>query len=314
MATTPLNGLNAFVAVARLRSFSAAARSLGVTASALSQSVKELEKRLGVSLLTRTSRSMALTPAGQRLLEQAGPAIDLALESLRSVRRSPAEVKGLIRLSVPDDAVAVVLKGLLQRFVRLHPEVEVEVFTENHLVDIVAGCLDAGIRLHEAIERDMVQVRLTPAMRFVVVGSPAYLERRGVPLRPEDLLRHDCIGIQTSPGGTRYAWEFERGRRTWRVPVRGPITASDTSLMRALAADGAGLAYGLEPLVAEDVTRGRLRVVLDAYAPRVPGFFLYFPSRAHVSPAFRAFVDAARELASEAKGGVRNTSWPDEEP
>jgi DNA-binding transcriptional LysR family regulator len=177
--------------------------------------------------------------------------------------------------------------------------VEVEVQVENRFVNIVADGYDAGVRLSEAIERDMVQIRLTEPGRFVVVAAPAYLARRGTPERPEDLLQHDCIGIRGS--GARYAWELERGKRSWRVPVEGPVTTGDPELMRLLAVAGVGLMYAFEPVVADDLREGRLRLVLEPYAAAVPGFYLYFPSRAQVSPALRAFVDDARALAGGGK-------------
>src|SRR5512133_2411352 len=296
MAFTPLNALNSFLAVARRRSFAAAARDLGVSTSALSQSVRQLEARLGVALLTRTTRTVALTDAGQRLLENAGAAVDQALESLKTVSARPGEVTGRVRLSVPTLAAGLILARLLPHFAERHPKVEVEVQVENRFVNIVAEGVDAGIRLSEAIERDMVQVRLTPPGRFVVAAAPSYLARRGTPQTPEDLLRHDCICIRGSTGGSRYAWELERGKKVWRVPVEGPVTTNDPELMRLVALAGVGLCYGFEPQLADDLRQGNLRLVLEPYAADVPGFFLYFPSRAQVSPALRAFVDVAREL------------------
>jgi DNA-binding transcriptional LysR family regulator len=296
MAFTPLNALNSFIAVARNRSFAAAARHLGISTSALSQSVRQLESRLGVTLLTRTSRTVALTDAGQRLLENAGAAVDQALESLRTVSIHPGEVTGRVRLSVPASAIGLVLARLLPTFLERHPKVEVEAQVENRFVNIVSEGLDAGIRLSEAIERDMVQVRLTEPGRFVVAGAPSYLSRRGTPQKPQDLLQHDCIGIRASQHGARYAWELERGKKTWRVPVQGSVTTNDTQLMRLLAVTGVGLVYLFEPEIADELRRGSLRLVLEPYAAAVPGFFLYFPSRSQVSPAFRAFVDVAREM------------------
>jgi DNA-binding transcriptional LysR family regulator len=304
MAFTPLNALNSFVAVARRRSFAAAARHLGVSTSALSQSVRQLEARLGVTLLTRTSRTVALTDSGQRLLDNAGAAVDQALESLKTVSARPGEVTGRVRLSVPASAVTLVVARLLPRFLERYPKVEVEVQVENRFVNIVAEGLDAGIRLSEAIERDMVQVRLTDPGRFVVAAAPSYLARRGTPEKPPDLLQHDCLGIRSSPSGARYAWELERGRKTWRVPVQGTVTTNDPELMRLLAVAGVGLLYTFEPQIADELRRGSLRLVLEQYAATVPGFFLYFPSRAQVSPALRAFVDVARELAGQAKPRV----------
>ncbi len=306
MAFTPLNALNAFIAVARRRSFAAAARDLGVSTSALSQSVRQLEARLGVTLLTRTTRTVALTDHGQRLLENAGAAVDQALESLKTASATQGEVTGRVRLSVPDVAVPLVLARLLPRFAERHPKVEVEAYIENRFVNIVAEGLDAGIRLTEAIERDMVQVRLTDPGRFVVAGAPSYLARRGTPQEPGDLLQHDCIGIRTSTGGARYAWELERGKKTWRVPVQGPVTTNDANLMRILAVAGVGLVYMLDAQLADDLRRGSLRIVLEPYAAEVPGFFLYFPSRAQVSPALRAFVSVAREVMAEAGPKARS--------
>ncbi len=296
MAFTPLNALNSFIAVARRRSFAAAARDLGVSTSALSQSVRQLEARLGVTLLTRTSRTVALTDAGQRLLEHAGAAVDQALESLKTISARPGELTGRVRLTVPTVAVSLVLGRLLPRFIERHPRVRVEVESENRFVNMVADGYDAGIRLSEAIERDMVQVRLTEPGRFVVAGAPSYLARRGTPQTPQDLLQHECICIRSASDGAPYAWELERGKKTWRVPVQGPVTTNDPDLMRLLAVAGVGLLYSFEPQIADELRRGSLRVVLEPYAAEVPGFFLYFPSRAQVSPALRAFVNVAREL------------------
>lgn len=295
MAFTPLNALIAFLAVARHRSFAAAGRSVGVSTSALSQSVRLLEERLGVALLTRTSRSVALTDAGQRLLESTGPALDHLLESLQTVKAKPGEITGRVRISAPTAAVRVVLARLLPRFVERYPKVEVDVRVENQFVDIVAEGLDAGIRLVEAIDRDMVHVRLSGPARLVVAAAPSYLERRGVPQKPADLLQHDCICNRLTPSSALMPWELERGKKTWRVPVRGPVATNDPELPHLLALAGVGLFYTSESRIADDIARGRLRAVLQPYAPSVPGLFLYFPSRAQVSPAFRAFLDVARD-------------------
>jgi DNA-binding transcriptional LysR family regulator len=301
MAFTPLNALNAFVAVGRRLSYAAAAKDLGVSTSALSQSVRQLEERLGVTLLTRTSRSVALTDAGHRLLETAGPAVDQALESLKTVRAQRGEVTGRVRLTVPSAAVSLVLARLLPRFVERYAKVEVDVRVDDSFVNIVSEGFDAGIRLIEAIDRDMVHVRLLPACRIVVVGAPSYLERRGMPQKPADLLQHDCIGIRFEAGEKPFAWELERGKKTWRVPVRGAVTTNDFELTRLLAVAGVGLCYALEPTIADELSCARLRIVLEQYAPAVPGLFLYFPSRAQVSPALKAFVDVARQVMNESK-------------
>ncbi|WP_141594206.1 LysR family transcriptional regulator [Myxococcus sp. AB056] len=298
MAFTPLNALNAFLVVGRKRSFAAAASELGVSASALSQSVRQLEKRLGVVLLTRTTRSVSLTDAGRRLLESAGPPVEQALDALKTATARPGEVSGSVRLTVPTVAVTPVVTPILARFLRRHPRVEVDLRVEDRLVDVVAEGLDAGIRMSEALERDMVQVRLSGSSRFVVVGAPAYLERRGTPERPTDLLTHDCLCIRSETTGSIYQWELERGQRSWRVPVRGPFVSAHWRAHVELAEAGLGLAYVFEPSVEAELARGTLRLVLEPYAARVEGFFLYFPSRAQVSPAFRAFLDVAREVTA----------------
>ncbi|OJT17631.1 LysR family transcriptional regulator [Archangium sp. Cb G35] len=300
MNTALLPQLQVFLVVARLRSFSGAARELGVSTPAVSQAVRQLEKQLRVVLLTRTTRSVSLTEAGRRLVEGAGPALGQALATLTEVSARPGEAVGRVRLSVPRAAVPYVITPVVPTFRERHPRVEVEAVIEERFVDIVAEGYDAGVRLSEAIERDMVQVRLTDAFRFVVVGTPDYLERHGTPQRPEDLLRHECITFRMGSTGVLYAWELERGSRNWRVPVRGGVITNDNQMSVALAEQGLGLAYALEPMVAEQLRTGRLKRVLEAYAPTVPGFFLYYPSRAQRSPALRLFVDVARELARHA--------------
>src|SRR3989441_4310615 len=263
MAFTPLNSLNEFLAVARRRSFAAAAADLEISPSALSQAVRQLEAKLGVTLLSRTTRSVALTAAGRRLFEQAGPAMGQALEALKTASAQPGEVTGQIRLTVPTTAMAFVIAPVLPRFLSKHPKVEVEVQVDNRLVDIVAEGFDAGVRLEEFLERDMVHVRLTEPFRFVVVGAPSYLQRRGTPDEPRDLLAHDCINIRSPTTGAMYVWELERGKKSWRVPVRGPMITSDDHLMIAMAEAGVGLAYLPEPAVSARLKRGRLRLVLE---------------------------------------------------
>src|ERR1700722_12632655 len=298
--TAPFPQLQAFLAVARHRSFSAAARELGVSRSAVSQAVRLLEEQLRVVLLARTTRSVSLTDAGRRLVEGAGPSLAQVVAALSEVSAQPGETVGRVRLSVPRAAVPFLTDPVLPRFRERHPRIEVEVVIEDRFVDIVAEGYDAGVRLSEAIERDMVRVRLTDAFRFVVVGSPGYLARRGTPERPEDLLRHECITFRSQTSGALYAWELERGRRNWRVPVRGGIVSSDARLNAALAEQDLGLVYALEPMVIEQLRTGRLKVVLERYAPSVPGFFLYFPSIARRSGPLRLFIEAAKELAVRA--------------
>ncbi len=300
MSTAAFPQLQAFLTVARLRSFSSAARELGVTRSAVSQAVRQLEDQLRVALLTRTTRSVSLTEAGKRLVESAGPAVGQVLTALTEASARPGEAVGRLRLSVPRTAVPFVIDPVLPEFRARHPRVEVEVVIEERFVDIVAEGYDAGVRLTEAIERDMVQVRLTDAFRFVVVGAPSYLARHGTPERPEDLLRHECLTFRSQTTGALYAWELERGRRSWRIPVRGGVVTNDHLLCVSLAVQGLGLAYAFEPAVKAYLDAGELQRVLEPYAATVPGYFLYFPSRAQRSAPLRLFVEAARELALRA--------------
>lgn len=295
MDALPFHQLQAFLAVAKAGSFSAAARELGVSRSAVSQGVRQLEEKLHVALLQRTTRSVALTDAGRRLLEGAAPALDQAAASLAEVSARPGEPVGRLRLTVPQAAVPLILDPVLPVFRARYPRVEVELVLDDRLVDIVAGGFDAGIRLDETLERDMVGVRLTDPFRFVVVGAPEYLARAGTPRRPDDLLEHECLTFRSPTTNALYAWELERGSRSWRLPVRGGVVTHDGLFCGRLATLGLGLAYVPEPLFEAELRSGRLTVVLGAYAPTVPGFFLYYPSRSQRSTPLRLFVEVARE-------------------
>jgi DNA-binding transcriptional LysR family regulator len=300
MSTAMTVHVQAFLAVSRLSSFSAAARELGVSRSAVSQSVRQLEEQLGVLLLTRTTRSLSLTEAGRRLVETAGPALGQLLSALREVGAEPGETVARLRLSVPRIAYPLVIGPVVPRFRDRHPRIEVELVFEDRLVDIVGGGFDAGIRLEEYLERDMVGVRLTDAFRFIVVGAPSYLERRGTPERPEDLLKHECLTFRSESTGSLYAWELERGRRSWRVPVRGGIVVNDGLVCTSLAEQGLGLAYVAEPLVTDQIRNGRLLRVLEPFAADVPGLFLYYPTRSQHSSALRLLVETARDIGPKA--------------
>ena len=307
MNPAQLPQLHTFLEVARQRSFTAAARELGVSTPAVSQAVRQLEEQLRVTLLVRTTRSVSLTDEGRRLVESAGPAIGQAISALGAVSARPGEVVGRLRITVPHGAIPHVISPVLPIFRERHPRIEVEIIAEDRFVDIVTEGYDAGVRLSEAIERDMVQVRLTKEFRFVVVASPKYLARRGTPERPEDLLEHECITFRLLTTGSLYAWELERGKRTWRVPVRGGVITNDTKLCYSLVEEGLGLAYAFEPHVEEAIRAGRLVRVLEPYAASVPGFFLYYPSRAQSSAPLRLFVETIKEHAriKPARSGTR---------
>ncbi|MBM7116438.1 LysR family transcriptional regulator [Archangium primigenium] len=292
MSFTPLHGLHAFAVVARHRGFSAAARELGVSPSALSQSVRQLEERLGVVLLSRTTRSVAPTEVGARLLERSGVPLERALEGLRTVVHEAGELTGTVRLSVPEFVTEHVLAPLVARFLEAHPRVTLEIDVDSRRVDLVREGYDAGVRM-ENIPKDMIRSRLGAPFRLLVVGAPSYLARHGEPLKPEDLLRHRCLGMRAA-SGQAHPWELERGRRVWKVPVKPVLLCDERRARLAMVEAGVGLGYVAEPEVEQHLARGTLRPVLEAYAARVPGLFLYYPSRRQASPAFRAFVESVQ--------------------
>lgn len=289
-----LDGVEAFLRVADRKSFRAAADDLGVSPSAVSQTVRALEDRLGIPLLTRTTRSVGLTEAGQHFLDRARPAfaeLTAAYEAARTLAGRPA---GLLRLNMMRAIAPHLVDTALAGFVATYPDVEVEICAEDGLVDLVAGGFDAGIRLGELLQADMVAVRLSPPFRFVVVGSPDYIARCGRPERPADLRRHACIRTRLGRGSIA-PWEFMDGNRPVEVAVNGPLIFNDYAANTAAALKGVGLAYVAEPMVEEHLSEGRLEVVLDDYAPRSSGVYLYYPSRTQMLPKLRAFVDYVRE-------------------
>lgn len=296
--SVPFAQLQAFLAVARTGSFGKAALDLGISRSAVSQSVRQLEEHLKLVLVARTTRSVSLTDAGRRLLDKAGPAFEQTVAALAEAATEPGEISGRVRLTVPPSALHFLIDSLLPTFRERYPKIDVELGIEDRRVDIVAEGYDAGIRLDEYVERDMVAVRLTEPFRFIVVGSPDYLARRGVPEHPDDLTEHECLTFRSATTGALYAWELERGRKTWRVAVRGGIVTNDGMVCPSLAERGLGLAYAMEPLVMDSLEAGTLQRVLEPYAPEVPGFFLYFPSRAQRTPALARFVETVQDLSS----------------
>jgi DNA-binding transcriptional LysR family regulator len=299
VSTIPFPQIEAFLAVARAQSFSAAARELGVSRSAVSQSVRQLEEAVRVVLVARTTRSVSLTDAGKRLVEAIGPAVAQTRAALAEVSAKPGEVVGRVRLTVAKAAFYFVIKPYLPTFRERHPRIEVECSFDDRRVDIVEQGFDAGIRMGEYVERDMVSVRLTEPFRFIIVGAPSYLGKHGTPERPEDLLRHECLTFRSDTTGSLYAWELERGRKTWRIPVRGGVVANDGLVLQDWAEQGLGLAYAFEPLVQEALRDGRLRHVLKPWSAAVDGFFLYYPSRAQRSGPLQVFIESIRQFTGQ---------------
>ncbi|MCJ2130997.1 LysR family transcriptional regulator [Methylobacterium sp. E-045] len=294
MARENLNDLSSFVAVAREGNFTRAAAKLGVSQSALSHSLKGLEARLGLRLLTRTTRSVSPTDAGDRLLRTLGPRfdeIDAELAALTEMRDKPA---GNIRISAGEHAAETLIWPALERLLPDYPDVTAEVMVDNGLTNIVAERYDAGVRLGEQVEKDMVAVRIGPDLRMAAVAAPAYFEGRRKPRTPDDLTGHACINLRLPTRGGLYAWEFEKGSRVLNVRVEGPLVVNTGSMALKAALGGLGLAYLPEDRVRADLDGGRLVQVLSDWCPPFPGYHLYYPSRRQPAPAFALLVEALR--------------------
>ena len=289
-----LNDLLAFLAVGQERSFTRAAAKLGVSQSALSHTIRGLEEQLGLRLLTRTTRSVSPTEAGERLLHTIGPRfeeIESELAALSEFREKPA---GTIRITATDYAVETILWPKLTRFLRRYPDVKFEVIIDYGLTDIVAERFDAGVRSGEQVAKDMIAVRIGPDMRSAVVGAPSYFEARSEPKRPQELIGHNCINLRLPTRGGLYAWEFEKDGREVKVHVQGQLVFNGTFQMLNAALVGFGLAYVPEDVAQPHLAKGRLRRVLDDWCPPYPGYHLYYPSRRQATPAFALLVEALR--------------------
>ena len=297
-----------FASVVEHRSFSAAADAVGLSKATVSKAITRLEAHLGQSLFHRTSRRLALTEAGKPLAEHAARILAEARAAEESAHDAASAHTGRVRLAAPMSFGVTNVAPILAEFLVAHPGIEVDFHLSDARVDIVAEGFDAGIRLSEYVERDMVSLRLTGPLRFVVVGAPSYLEKHGTPQRPEDLLQHECLTFRSSTTGALYAWELERGKQTWRVPVKGGIVTNDGLFCIDWAEQGLGLAYVYEPLVAEQLRSGRLQIVLDPYAASVPGFYLYYPSRAQRSAPLQLFTEVLREVVGEQLAAARDPS------
>lgn len=288
-----LNDLVAFVAVARERNFTKAAAKLGVSQSALSHTVRGLEERLGVRLLSRTTRSVAPTAAGERLLHTVGPRfeeIETELASLSELRERPA---GTIRITATEHAADAILLPKLAKLLPAYPEIKVEIVIDYGLTDIVAQRYDAGVRSGEQVAKDMIAVRIGPDMRIAIVGTPSYFKTRPEPKKPQDLIDHNCVTLRL-PNGGLFAWELEKGGRELRVRVDGQLTYNTTAQMLNAALAGLGLAYVPEGLAQPYLAKGRLKRVLEDWCLPYSGYHLYYPSRRQPTPAFALLVEALR--------------------
>ena len=294
MRREDLVDLNAFLAVAEDRSFTRAAARLGTSQSALSHTVRRLEARLGVRLLTRTTRSVAPTEAGERLLATLRPALDSIADELASLGELRDRPTGTIRLTAADHAARTVVWPALQRLLPHYPDVHVELVIDGAFTDIVAERFDAGVRLGEALAKDMIAVRIGPDLRMVVVAAPGYLAQAGVPATPQELSQHRCINRRMLGSGSLYAWELEKDGRELRVRVDGQLAFNNSDMIVRAALAGFGLAFVMEDEVAALVTEGRLVTVLDDWCQPFAGYHLYYTSRRQPSAAFALLVEALR--------------------
>ncbi len=286
--------LAAFAVVAEERSFTRAAARLGVSPSALSHTMRRLEERRRIKLLARSTRSVSTTEAGERLLERLRPAIEEISNAVEDLGRLLDRPSGLIRITASRTAARMVVAPVLPRFTQSYPEIVVETLVDSALTNIVAQRFDAGIRLGESLEKNVVAVPVTGQLRMAVVGSPQYFAVNPVPVTPHDLREHRCINFRLPSAGTLYKWEFEKAHHSVEVRVEGPLIFDDEGLVIDAALAGVGLAYLIEDQVASLLQAGALSRVLDDWCPPFPGFFLYYPGRRQVSPALAAFINAIR--------------------
>jgi len=289
-----MDHLLAFIAVGQARSFTKAAAKLGVSQSALSHTIRELEARLGVRLLTRTTRSVSPTEAGERLLRNIGPRfeeIEAELQAVSELREKPA---GTIRFTATENATETILVPKLAPLLREYPDIKVEIILDYGLTDIVAQQYDAGVRSGEQVAKDMIAVRIGPDMRMAVVGAPSYFKKKPAPKTPQDLIGHNCINLRLPSHGGVYAWEFEKGGRELKVRVEGQFTFNATVQILNAALAGAGLAYVPESMARRYLANGRLKRVLDDWCLPYSGYHLWYPSRRQSSAAFTLLVDALR--------------------
>jgi len=292
-----VNDLLAFLAVARERSFTRAATKAGLSQSALSHTISQLEKRLGIRLLTRTTRAVSPTEAGQRLLESIGPSFDeieSQVAALSELRDKPA---GMIRIVASDYAIKYVLWPKLKTFLPKYPDIKVELTLDNGLTDIVTERYDAGVRMGEQLAKDMISARIGPDFRFAVVGAKSYFKDNPEPSHPQDLVRHTCINDRLPTGGGLWAWEFEEKGREIKIRVDGQLIFNNIYNVLEAALDGFGLAYVPEEIALPHIAKGRLKRVLEKWSPYWDGYHLYYPSRRQSSPAFVAVVEALRHRA-----------------
>ncbi|TYL95884.1 LysR family transcriptional regulator [Bradyrhizobium rifense] len=294
MKRDDLYDLAAFAVVAEHGSFTRAAAELSMSQSALSHAMKALEERLGVRLLSRTTRSVSTTEAGETLLRSLGPALDEISSGVNAVGALRGKLSGTVRVTATKHAVSSVVMPVLPRFLASHPDIRLDIIVDDNLTDIVADRIDAGIRFGDIVEKDMIAVRIGPDIRMAVVGAPSYFADHPVPKTPRDLAGHRCINYRHVRTGGLYAWDFEEKGRPFEVRVEGPLVFNNADLTREAALAGQGIAYVYADEVASDIRAGRLKRILERWCPIFPGYYLYHPSRRQTPPALAALIAALR--------------------
>lgn len=301
MSRQNLIELDAVLAIARRGSFRAAALELEISTTALSNAVGKLERQLGVRLFNRTTRSVSLTDAGRSFVEQVGPALQDIHEAMNAARSQQETPSGTLRINAFATAAREILAPLILKFLRLYPQVHIDLVTEGRIVDVVAEGFDFGIRPGDLVPSDMIAVPLGPARRNVVVGTPAYFQKHGKPMVPPDLLHHACLRIRL-PNGAPYRWQFEKDGERVQIDVAGPITLDEPSLSRIAVLEAIGIGYVMESDVRDDLDAQRLEAVLEDWTPPLARLSLYYPGRRHPSAAFKAFIALAREYSKQSGG------------
>jgi DNA-binding transcriptional LysR family regulator len=303
-----LDGVEAFLRVAERSSFRAAAEDLGVSPSAISQKVRQLEERIGVPLFIRTTRSVGLTEAGQMFHAGAAPAFAALISAWEGARTLGERPAGLLRINMPRAVVPLLIEPIIVDFCARYPDVDLEIIGEDAMIDLAASGHDAGIRIGELLEADMISVRLSTPFRYVIVASPDYLDRHGRPQTVADLKAHNCIRQRLGGNGKMMTWRLSEGDRSIEVAVRGRVIVNANTAVVALVTRGMGLAQLSEPLVADQIAAGQLEIVLEAFSPISPGLFLHYPGHAQVLPKLRAFIDHVK--AAMAAGVLEHLTSP----
>lgn len=295
MRQNQLDGIVTFIVVAEERSFSAAAVRLGISPSAVSQSVRTLEQRLGVTLFSRTTRSVSLTEAGTQFMERTLPCVQELISASEEAGQDGDTPTGLLRINIPRSAHLILLQPLLRHFLDAWPGITLEVMVDNALVDIVGRAFDAGIRFGEMIDKDMVSVPLSPPVNTYLVASPDYVERHGIPQHPTELLHHDCIVFRHNSSGQRERWNLSKDGENIVLPVTGRFIINDSLAMMQAALDGVGITWMIGGYVEKLIEEGRLLSILPEWCPQVPGYCLYYPDRRQVSIKLRVFIDFLKQ-------------------